>query len=94
LYNLCRVFKPIAIVCVNWLWTVLRSVILARYTFLVLLLSPECVSPAEAVEMWGYEQVGPTSQMRDGSWIVVVIWCFGVVSLSGVRTPEVWTSEA
>jgi hypothetical protein len=23
---------------------------------------------------------------------VVVIWCFGVVSLSGVWTPEVWTS--
>jgi hypothetical protein len=23
------------------------------YTFLVLLLSPECVSPAKAVEMWG-----------------------------------------
>jgi hypothetical protein len=53
LYNLCRVFKPIAIVYVHWLWTVLRSVILARYTFLVLLLSPECVSPAVAVEMYG-----------------------------------------
>jgi hypothetical protein len=38
--------------------------------------------------------VGPTSQMRVGNWIVVDIWCFGVVSLSGVWTPEVWTSEA
>jgi hypothetical protein len=67
---------------------------LTRYPFLVLLLSPECVSPALAVEMWGLEQVGPTSQMRVGNWIVVVIWCFGVVSLSRVWTPEVWTSEA
>jgi hypothetical protein len=31
----------------------MRSVILARYSSLVLLLSPECVSPASAVEMWG-----------------------------------------
>jgi hypothetical protein len=45
--------KPIAIVRVHWLWTVLRSVILARYSSLVLLLSPELVSPALAVEMWG-----------------------------------------
>jgi hypothetical protein len=35
------VFKPIAIVCVHRLWTVLRSVILTRHTFLVLLLSLE-----------------------------------------------------
>jgi hypothetical protein len=47
-----------------------------------------------AVEMWGQEQVGPTSLMRDGSWIVVAIRCFGVVSLSGVWIPEVWSSEA
>jgi hypothetical protein len=53
LYNLCRVFKPIAIVRDHWLWTVLRSFILARHTFLVLLLFPKRVSPAEAVEMWG-----------------------------------------
>jgi hypothetical protein len=45
--------KPIAIGRVHWLWTVLRSVVLARHTFLVLLLSPNCVSPAKAVEMWG-----------------------------------------
>jgi hypothetical protein len=41
--------------------------------------------------------------MRVGNWIVVeiwcfgvvsLIWCFGVVSLSGVWTSEVWTSEA
>jgi hypothetical protein len=32
--------------------------------------------------------MGPTSQMRVGSWIVVVIRCFGVVSLSGVWTPR------
>jgi hypothetical protein len=32
--------------------------------------------------------------MRVGNWIVVVIWYSGVVSLSGVWTPEVWTSEA
>jgi hypothetical protein len=51
--GLTRVFKPIAIGHVHWLWTVLRSVILARYSSLVLLLSPECVSPASAVEMWG-----------------------------------------
>jgi hypothetical protein len=53
LYNLRRVFKPIAIVCVHWLWAILRSVILSRHTFLVLILSPECVSPSKAVEMWG-----------------------------------------
>jgi hypothetical protein len=35
------VFKPIAIVRVHWLWTVLRSVILARYSSLVLLLFPK-----------------------------------------------------
>jgi hypothetical protein len=38
--------------------------------------------------------VGPTSEMRVGSRIAGVIWCFGVDTLSGVRTPEVWTSEA
>jgi hypothetical protein len=26
---------------------------LTRYTFLVLLLSPECVSPTKDVKMWG-----------------------------------------
>jgi hypothetical protein len=60
---------------------------LTRYSFLVLLLSPEGVSPAEAIEMWGQGQVGPTLQMRVGSWIAGVIWCFGVDTLSGVRTP-------
>jgi hypothetical protein len=37
--------------------------------------------------------VGPTSQMRVENWIVVEIWCFGVVSLSGVWTTDVWTLE-
>jgi hypothetical protein len=32
--------------------------------------------------------------VRVGNWIVVVIWYFGVISLSGVWTQEVWTSEA
>jgi hypothetical protein len=47
--------------------------------------------------------VGPTSQMRVGSWIVLVIQCFGVISLlrgvdpggvdlRGVDLPKVWTS--
>jgi hypothetical protein len=41
--------------------------------------------------MWGYEQVGPTSQMRAGNWFEVEIWCFGGVSLRRVWTPKMWT---
>jgi hypothetical protein len=60
---------------------------LTSYPSLVLLLPPECVSPALAVEMWGWEQVGPTSQMRVGFWIVVEIRSFGVEFLERGADP-------
>jgi hypothetical protein len=65
--------KPIAIVCVHWLWTILWSL-----TFLVLLLPPKWVSPA-----WGRWDVGIGAggpHIADECWELdhgcdLVLWC-------------------
>ena len=53
LYNLCKVFKPIAIVRVNWLWTVLLSTATTSLTYILFFFFPfERVSSALAVDTW------------------------------------------
>jgi hypothetical protein len=78
LYNLCRVFKPIAIVCVQWLWTVFWSLTWLDILFLCFF-SP----PSEWAQLWQL-RCGDRSrwaphhkwELGAGSWLWsgVLVW--------------------